>query len=516
MLFRNRKQDTGSDHTSRDRDGEQTPKAERPSPADSKPWRLIFNPEGDPADVVAYGAAVAEGRIAGKYQLNTTRVPNTVVVQRSTVMGIIAGPDVKIDGKAAGEQGIGVVRAPREGRNSARMVGTVRLEELMTRSSKSYQAAEVEPEDPAVILYTSGTTGNPKGVTLTHRNFHFQLNTVVRSLIPFTKDDRVVGVLPMYHVFGLANSLLAAINNGATVILVPQYSPANLIAAIAQHQATIMPAVPSMYQHLLTAARARKTEIPKSLRYCVSGGAAMPLAVLNRFMETFDTQILEGYGLTETTSSVCVNGQDGRFKESSIGPPAEGVEMKVVDEDGAELPAGDIGEITIRSDTVFPGYWNDPAATGEVLDDEGWFSTGDLGYRDEENFFFITDRKKDIIITGGFNVSPREVEEIIIQHPKVADAAVVGIRGRREDAETITAFVVAEEGEELAAREIHDLCERELAAYKRPRDVRLAESLPKSATGKVLRSQLRGELEDRRLLNRADAVSAAPSAADGG
>ena len=468
-------------------------------------WRLVYKPDGSPVDFVAHGAAVAEGRIAGKYQLNTTKVPNTVIVQQSTTTGIVAGADVKVDAAAAEKQGIDVVRAPREGRNSARMVGTTRLEQLMTRASRKFAAAQVQPDDPAVILYTSGTTGNPKGVTLTHRNVHFQLNTVVRSLIPFTSEDRVVGVLPMYHVFGLANSLLAAINNGASIVMVPQYSPANLIAAIARHKATIMPAVPSMYQHLLTAARARKTEIPRSLRYCVSGGAALPLAVLNRFMETFDTHILEGYGLTETTSSVCVNGQNGYFKESSIGPPAAGVEMKIVDEDGHDLPVGEVGEIAIRSDTVFPGYWNNPGATQEVRDEQGWFYTGDLGYRDEENFFFITDRKKDIIITGGYNVSPREVEEVIMQHPKVADAAVVGIRGRRQDAETITAFVVAEEGEELSSREVHDLCEQELAAYKRPRDIRLAESLPKSATGKVLRSQLRGEVEDLRLVERQEA-----------
>jgi long-chain acyl-CoA synthetase len=470
--------------------------------ASGGPWRLIYNPEGDPADVVAYGAAVAEGRIAGKYQLSTVKVPNTVIIQRSRVPGIIVGADVKVDGDAAAEQRITIARAPRQGRNAARTVGTINLNELMTRSSKSFEAAEVEPEDPAVILYTSGTTGNPKGVTLTHRNFHFQLNTVVNSLIPFNSQDRVVGVLPMYHVFGLANSLLAAINYGAAIVLVPQYSPANLIAAIAEQQATILPAVPSMYQHLLAAARAKKTEIPKSLRYCVSGGAALPLATLNRFMETFETKILEGYGLTETTSSVCVNGQNGRFKESSIGPPADGVVMRIVDESGKELPPGEQGEIAIRSDTVFPGYWNNSEATREVITDDGWFLTGDLGYRDEENFFYVTDRKKDIIITGGYNVSPREVEEVLMAHPKVADAAVVGIRGRRNDAETITAFVVIQEGEELTTRELQQQCETELAAYKRPREIHIVDSLPKSATGKVLRTQLRGELEDRRLVER--------------
>ena len=468
----------------------------------SKQWRFIYNPDGDPADVVAYGAAVAEGRIAGKYQLNTARVPNTVILQRSRVPGIIAGADVRVDRDAAAQQGIAVVRTQRQGRNAARTVGTMNLADLMKKASRTFEAAAVEPDDPAVIMYTSGTTGNPKGVTLTHRNFHFQLNTVVRSLIPFTSADRVIGVLPMYHVFGLANSLVAAVNSGACIVLVPQYSPASLIASIAENQATIMPAVPSMYQHLLAAARARKTEIPKSLRFCVSGGAALPGAVLKRFMETFNTRILEGYGLTETTSSVCVNGQDGVFKDGSIGPPAEGVEMRIVDEQGQELPDGETGEIVIRSTTVFAGYWNNEEATREVLPPDGWFRTGDLGYRDEDGFFFITDRKKDIIITGGYNVSPREIEEVLMEHPQIEDCAVVGMPSRRDSTETITAFVVPREGAELSAREIHAYCEAELAAYKRPREITFMDSLPKTATGKVIRSELRGEIEDRRLVTR--------------
>jgi long-chain acyl-CoA synthetase len=475
-------------------------------------WRLIYNPDGDPADVVAYGAAVAEGRIAGKYQLNATRVPNTVIVQRSRVPGIVVGADVRVDRETAARQGITVARTQRQGRNAARTVGTINLSDLMTRASRSFPARGVNPDDPAVLIYTSGTTGNPKGVMLTHRNFHFQLNTVVRSLIPFSSDDRVIGVLPMYHVFGLANSLIAAINYGACIVLVPQYSPNNLINAIADNEATIMPAVPTMYQHLLAVARAREARIPKSLRFCVSGGAALPVAVLKRFTEAFETQILEGYGLTETTSSVCVNGQNGVFKEASIGPPAEGVEMKIVDGEGTDLPDGEVGEIVIRSTTVFAGYWNNPGATQEVKSDDGWFHTGDLGYRDGDGFFFITDRKKDIIITRGYNVSPREVEEVLIAHPKVADAAVVGMRGRKDDGETITAFIVAAEGEQLTEREIAEYCEAELAPYKRPREITFTEALPKSATGKVLRTQLRGELEDRRLVTREPATAASAPA----
>ncbi len=474
-------------------------------------WRLIYNPEGDPADVVAYGAAVAEGRIAGKYQLSNIKVPNTVIVQRSRVPGIIVGADVRIDRANASREGIEIARTQRQGRNAAKTVGTVSLSELMAHSSRTFEAVPIEPDDPAVLIYTSGTTGNPKGVTLTHRNFHFQLNTIVRSLVSFTQDDRVIGVLPMYHVFGLANSLVAAINFGACIVLVPQYSPAALLAAIADNNATIMPAVPTMYQHLLAVARARKIDIPKSLRFCISGGAALPVTVLRRFMDSFETQLLEGYGLTETTSSVCANGQGGVFKEGSIGPAADGAEMRIVDEDGSELPDGEVGEIVIRSTTVFAGYWGNPQATDEVMSDDGWFHTGDLAYRDEDGFFFITDRKKDIIITRGYNVSPREVEEVLMSHPMIADAAVVGLPGRKDDGESIVAFVVTHEGEVMEESDVAAFCDAELAPYKRPRTINIVTALPKSATGKVLRTHLRGEADDRRLVQRDDAEPTEPT-----
>jgi len=476
--------------------------SEPASVGSSSAWRRIYNPEGDPADVVSYGAAVAEGRIAGKYQLSTIKVPKTVIIQQSRVPGIIAGADVTVDREAAREQGIEVVRTSRQGRNSARDVGTINLSELTSRASRDFSAVDVDPDAPAALIYTSGTTGDPKGVTLSHRNFHFQLNTIVRSLVPFSSTDRVMGVLPMYHIFGLSNSMIAAINYGACIVMLPQYSPANLLAAITEHQVTIMPAVPSMYQHLLAVARARKAEIPKSLKFCFSGGAALPLAILRSFTDTFGAQILEGYGLTETTSSVCVNGQKGTFKEGSIGPPAEGVEMEILDEEGTPLPEEVQGEIAIRSTTVFTGYWNNPEATREVMTEDGWFRTGDLGYRDAEGFFFITDRKKDIIITGGYNVSPREIEEVLMAHPKIADAAVVGINGRNNRPETIAAFVVPHQNETIHEREIVQHCEAELATYKRPKVVSIVEALPKSATGKVLRSELRGERIDRRLIEK--------------
>ena len=476
-------------------------------------WRLIYNPEGDVADVVAYGASVAEGRIAGKYQLSTTLVPDTLIIQRSKERGIIAGADVGVEKELAAAQKITVARLARGGRNGAKAVGTIQLSDLTSKATSKFKAAEMDPDEPAVLIYTSGTTGNPKGAMVTHRNFHFQCSTIVQSLLEFTHEDRVVGVLPLYHIYGLANAMVVTVHHGACLVLMPQYSPQSLLETIEKHQASMMPAIPSMYQLLLGLARikSRQVKIPTCLKHCMSGGAPLPLAVLKDFSEMFDTKIMEGYGLTESTSSVCANGVGGVFKEGSIGRPANGVEMKVVDDQGSEVPNGTEGEILIRSTTIFKGYWNNPDATKAVLAPDGWFSTGDLGHRDEDGFFFITDRKKDIIISHGYNISPREVEEVLAEHPKVSEAAVVSLVGPKGD-ETVTAFVVpkysgtngatGEAGEAPTHRELHEYCELHLAPYKRPRSYVIVEALPKSATGKVLRKELRGDAEDRRLIER--------------
>ncbi len=465
-------------------------------------WRLVYNPEGDTADVVAYGAAVAEGRIAGKYQLSNTTVPDTVIVQQSRHPGMITGADVRVDKDAAAQAGIEVAQAPRQGRNSARAVDTVQLSELMASGSRRFEAVSVEDDDPAVILYTSGTTGNPKGVTLTNKNFHFQCNTVVPSVVPFSPEDRVIGVLPLYHVYGLSNALIACLNNGACLIMIAQYSPQNLLDAIHQNDATIMPAIPSMYQHLLTLATSRKAAIPKSLKYCISGGAPLPRTVLQDFSEVFQTRISEGYGLTETTSSVCLNDTSTEsYKEGGIGKAAAGVEMNIFDDNDKPLPPGEVGEIVIRSETVSPGYWNNPDATRGQWNTDNWFHTGDLGYRDEDGVYFVTDRKKDLIIRGGFNISPREVEEVIMMHPKVLEAAVIAAHDKRGE-EIVKAVVVVKEGESLTDRDVVDHCSEHVADYKRPKIVEFADSLPKSATGKILRTELRGEKADLRLVTK--------------
>jgi len=464
-------------------------------------WRLFFNPEGDAADVVSYGSALAEGRIVGKYQLSSEQLSDSVVIQGVRKKSIVAGADVSVDREAAEDQDIDVAGAPRQGRRGAKPVGSVNLSELMAQSSAKFDAVERDLDEPAVLLYTSGTTGKPKGVKLTHRNFFSQCHDVAAELVPMTADDRIVGVLPLYHVYGLANGLVSSVFFGCSFGLVPQYTPTALLDTIRNIRATILIAIPSMYMHLLQLAYARKTEMPRTLRISVSGGAPLAHKTLADFERVFDTRIFEGYGLTETTSAVSMNRSGEEFKPGSIGPPSSGVEMRVVDEEDNEVPDESEGEIVIRGQVVTPGYWNLPDETAQTIRN-GWLHTGDLGHRDRDGYFFITDRKKDLIIRGGFNISPREVEEVLFEHPQVEDAAVVGVPDKRGD-EVVKAFIVAKNGTELTESELTEYCTRNLADYKVPRRIEFRSSLPKSQTGKVLRKELRsGGGRDEREITR--------------
>ncbi|GAF70333.1 unnamed protein product, partial [marine sediment metagenome] len=247
-------------------------------------------------------------------------------------------------------------------------------------------------------------------------------------------------------------------------------------------------------------AKARKTSIPESLRSCISGGAPLPLKVIKEFEKTFKTTISEGYGLTESTSCVCLNTSGEGYKTGSIGPAAPGVEMKIFDADDRELKPEEVGEIVIRGDVITKGYYNSPDETAEAMR-SGWFHTGDLGHMDGDGYFFITDRKKDLIIRGGFNISPREVEEVLYTHEKVLDTAVIGAPDKSQR-EAVKAFVVLKEGESSSAKEIVDFCREHLSPYKVPRFVEFVDSLPKSATGKVLRKELREGYKDERLIEK--------------
>ena len=465
----------------------------------SSKWRLIYNPEGDAADIAAYAAGVAEGRIAGKYQLSNIEVLDTVIVQRAKEPGIVVGADIEPDREIAKSHGLQVARTPRMGRNSAKAVDTVLLADLMAKASRSFKALESAPEDVAVLIYTSGTTSYPKGAMITHGNLDFQCNTVMRSFIPAGTDERFIWITPLFHVFALCNVLLYTLVSGNCGVLVSHYNPKTLLQTLAENEATILPAWPTIYSQLLDMAAEGTTSIPKSLRFCVSGGSPLPLTLIRRFAEVFDTKIIEGYGLTESTGAVTSgNGTEGVYKDGSIGPVAGGVEMQVVDEAGNALPDGEEGELVVKSRSLFAGYWQDPTSTAAAIVD-GWLHTGDLGYRDEDGFFFITDRKRDVITTGGGKISPREVEEVLMQHASVGEAALVALERKGQGA-TVTAFIEPAAGAAPTPEELREHAERNLDEHQRPTEYRIVATLPKSAAGKLLRTELRGETEDRRLI----------------
>jgi long-chain acyl-CoA synthetase len=345
-------------------------------------------------------------------------------------------------------------------------------------------------DDTAVLLYTSGTTGRPKGAELTH--FQLLMNcTVGGELLGFEDDDIGIAVLPLFHVFGLSSVLNATVRFGGTMVLVPRFDPEAVVDAIEQHRATIFPGVPTMYVALLHAATEGRDL--SSLRIGISGGAAIPGEVIRAFEEKVPgVVVLEGYGLSETASTTTFNVSAEQRKVLSIGRPVWGVDVRIVDTDDKPLPAGPghVGEIVVRGHNVMKGYYKNPEATAEVMRG-GWFHTGDLAYADDDGYLFIVDRKKDLIIRGGYNVYPREVEEVLYEHAAVAEAAVVG---KPHDAlgEEVVAVVSTRPGASTTAEELTDHCKERLAAYKYPREFRFVEELPKGPTGKILKKELRG------------------------
>jgi long-chain acyl-CoA synthetase len=358
---------------------------------------------------------------------------------------------------------------------------------------------EIEPvnaDDTAVIIYTSGTTGKPKGAELTH--FQLYMNcTVAGELFGFRDDDIGVAVLPMFHVFGLSSVLNVTVRFAGTLVLIPRFEPDAVLDAIARYRCTIFSGVPTMYYALLQADLAGRDL--SSLRVGISGGAAIPGEVIRAFEEKFPgVVILEGYGLSETASTTTFNISAEQRRVLSIGKPIWGVEVRVVDERDKPLPPGpeNIGEIVIRGHNVMKGYYNNPAATAEAMKGAGevgggWFHSGDLAYADEDGYLFIVDRKKDLLIRGGYNVYPREIEEVLFAHPAVAEAAVIG-RADPRLGEEVVAFVVLKPGAEADPDEIIAYCRERLAAYKYPREVRIVADLPKGPTGKILKRELRG------------------------
>jgi long-chain acyl-CoA synthetase len=339
-------------------------------------------------------------------------------------------------------------------------------------------------DDLAVILYTSGTTGQPKGAELTHANLVGNCRTTADTLAENTADDVIMGCLPLFHVFGLTCGLNTAVARGSLLTLIPRFDGGKALSVIERDRVTIFEGVPTMFAGMLHSPDAGSTDV-SSLRLCVSGGSAMPVEVMRAFEEKFGCIILEGYGLSETSPVASFNHPHAERKPGSIGTPIAGVEMRLVDDDGKDVAEGEVGEIAIRGPNVMKGYWQRAEETATSIPD-GWFRTGDLARQDEDGYFFIVDRKKEMIIRGGYNVYPREIEEALYEHPAVAEAACVGIP-HPELGEEVGAAVALKPGTSAEVDELRDFVKARVAAYKYPRHVWLVDSLPKGPTGKILR-----------------------------
>jgi len=353
----------------------------------------------------------------------------------------------------------------------------------------TFETVQTAPDDTAVIIYTSGTTGRPKGAELTHQSLLMNVmvddNLFARSL-----HDTFMVTLPLFHIFGQTCVMNVGLYRRATLVLVPRFEPKPVVEMLVKEKVSLFAGVPTMYWALLsddTAPEDVKT-ITESLRVSVSGGAALPLEVLKGIKRKFGVDVLEGYGLSETSPVASFN-RVGNAKPGSIGFPIDGVEMRVVNADGDEVPCGESGEIVIRGHNVMRGYWKKPEETDGVFTDD-WFHSGDVGRRDEDGFFYIVDRKKDMIIRGGFNVYPREIEEVLYEHPAVLEAAVIGVP-HATHGEEVAAAVVLKPGTAAETDELRDYVKARVAPYKYPRQVWLVESLPKGPTGKILKREIR-------------------------
>ncbi|TFV63637.1 long-chain fatty acid--CoA ligase [Geodermatophilus sp. DF01-2] len=350
--------------------------------------------------------------------------------------------------------------------------------------SGSRDAEPRDDRDAAVILYTSGTTGPPKGAELTHANLRSNARDGGSELVEATPDDVIMGCLPLFHVFGLTCGLNASVLAGSCLTLLPRFDGAKALEIVQRDRVTIFEGVPTMFAGMLHTPDRDRYDV-SSLRLCVSGGSAMPVEVMRAFEEAFGCIILEGYGLSETSPVASFNQLHAERKPGTIGTPIPGVEMRLVDDEGRDVPEGEVGEIAIRGQNVMKGYWGKPEETAKAIPD-GWFRTGDLARRDADGYYAIVDRKKEMIIRGGYNVYPREIEEALYEHPAVAEAACVGVP-HPDLGEEVAAAVALKPGTQADPGELQAWVKERVAAYKYPRHVWLVDSLPKGPTGKILR-----------------------------
>ena len=368
--------------------------------------------------------------------------------------------------------------------------GTATLGSFMVGQSPIFETYASHAEDTAVIVYTSGTTGRPKGAELTHSNL--LMNAILASNLGSSdENDVALIVLPLFHIFAMTCLMNAALYKGGSSILCPRFDAETVFGLMQKHKVTVFSGVPTMYWGLVnyTDPKFDYASIAKTLKVCTSGGAALPVQVLENFEKRFDVPILEGFGMSEGSPVVTFNHLNIGRKPGSIGTPVWGVDVKLVDTEGVEVPVGEKGELLYRGHNVMKGYYKKPEANAETIKD-GWLYSGDIAVKDADGFYYIVDRTKDMIIRGGLNVYPREVEEVMIKHEAVSLVAVIGIP-HEEMGEEVKAFVVLNEGHDVSDTELVEWTRERIAGYKYPRHIEFLTALPMSATGKILKKELR-------------------------
>ena len=356
------------------------------------------------------------------------------------------------------------------------------------RNGSSIRNEVLEPDDEAIIIYTSGTTGKPKGCLLTHANLIANARQISEWL-HFTPNDRLLTIMPLFHMNAVSVTTMSALYAGGSTVISPKFSASKFWQIVSDYQVTSFGSVATMLAMLLTTYPDGVPEGLKTtqLRFAMCGSAPVPAEVLKRFEETFNCLVIEGYGLSESTCRSTFNPPDQRRKPGSCGLPI-GNEMRVVDEEDREVPDGSLGEIVLRGENILKGYYKNPDSTDTAFRN-GWFHTGDIGYRDSDGFYFIVDRKSDMIIRGGENIYPREIDEVLYQHPAVAAAAVVGVPDELYG-EDVAAFVVLRDESSVTEDELKEFCRQQLADYKCPKTVRFVKEIPKGPTGKLLKREL--------------------------
>lgn len=366
--------------------------------------------------------------------------------------------------------------------------GGPEYEQVIANSSDAEPTTLVIQDDPLMMMYTSGTTGNPKGALLSHANPTWVAVNTMLSDLALKHDDAALTVAPLFHIGGLAIHTLPAIYIGATMVLHANFDPEETLRTVERERINVLFLLPAMWQ-MLSRIPDFDTHDLSSLRYLISGGAACPIPVIE-FFQKRGLPFLEGFGMTETTASACVlSNEDAVRKNGSVGKPLIHVQMRIVDPEGNDVPQGETGELVLRGPSIFLEYWNRPEDTAEAFKG-GWFHSGDLARQDEEGFYYIVDRKKDMLISGGENVYPTEVEQVIYRHPKVQEVAVIGVPDDKWG-EVPMALVVPKPGESLTLEELEEFCRDKLARFKTPKHLVEIDELPRTATGKILKRELR-------------------------